>query len=97
MASYSSKLAVHETLAAGVADTVQITGGFNELEVFNHDAAALIYFRVDGTAAVAAANDTYVVAPGQGLVVPASVTYAGTLQASLISAGTPAYSVTGLA
>lgn len=106
MASYTAVISAHHTLVAATADTVTLSGEFNgqqitRAEVYNHDASAVIYCRADGTTAVAAADGTYSVGPGMARSIPVSQTLSATAGASteaitLISAGTPAYSVTAL-
>lgn len=92
MASYSVSLSKHATLVAATADSVTFTIHRSSVEVKNWDASAVIYFTVDGTTPVSAADNMYRVGPGEGLVVALA---ASAQVVKLISAGTPAYSVTG--
>lgn len=106
MASYTAVISSHHTLVAATVDTVTLSGEFSgqqitRVEVYNHDASAVIYCRADGTAAVSAADGTYSVGPGMARQIPASQVLGATADSSttaisLISAGTPAYSVTAL-
>lgn len=63
------------TLSTTVADTINFTNPWPKIEVTNHDAADLIYFRQDGTTAVAAADGCEVVLPGQKLVVKSQLNW----------------------
>jgi hypothetical protein len=96
MGSYEANLSVHESLAATVVDTVLFEGSVpvRAIMVQNRDAAATIYFRVDGVAPVVAAPDTHVLVPGQIRNVQPNMT--GPAQVQLISSATAAYSVIAL-
>lgn len=63
------------TLTGTTADTINLTNPWPKVEVTNHDATDLLYFRQDGTTAVAAADGCEVVLPGQKLVVKSQLSY----------------------
>jgi hypothetical protein len=92
VAKYVCVTSTHRTLAAATVDTVLFSGGAQAIQVTNRDAAALIYFRVDGVAPAVAADETYLAMPGQTVTV--RIGTAVPTQVQLISAGTPAYSAT---
>lgn len=95
MAAYQVARSKHATLTAATVDTVTFQERHPAVEVVNRAAEGDIYFTVDGTAPVSAANDTYFVGPGQAVLV--DLPHATDPDAvKLISAGTPAYSVTGV-
>lgn len=93
MATETSRFAVHNTLTAATVDIITLTENTSDtIEVFNHSATGDIYFTVDGTTPVVAANDTYRVKPGSGLVVTSIATPD---VVKLICATANEYSVTG--
>lgn len=95
MAAYQVARSKHATLTAATVDTVTFQERHPAVEVVNRATTGDIYFTVDGTTPVSAANDTYYVGPGQSIVV--DLPHASDPDAvKLISAGTPAYSVTGV-
>lgn len=94
MASYIVARSKHATLTAATVDTVTFSGEHPAVEVVNRATSGDIYFTVDGTTPVSAANDTYFVGPGQALTVSLPTSQPDAVK--LISAGTPAYSVTGV-
>lgn len=106
MASYTAVLSTHHTLTAATVDTVTLSGllqgmPITRVEIYNHDATAVIYCRADGTTTVSAADGTYSVGPGMARIIPVSYVLGATAGAAtevitLISAGTPAYSVTAV-
>jgi hypothetical protein len=68
----TAALAKHFTTTAGTADTVTLSVDYYAVEVKNRaTAGAGISFTVDGSAPTALADDTYVVLPGEALVVRA--------------------------
>lgn len=71
MAAQTAIRTQHATLSGTTADSVTLshTSG-SELTVTNHDATTTLYFRQDGTTAVAAADETYHVLPLQTKTVP---------------------------
>lgn len=93
MADYSVSRSKHATLAAATVDNITFTTVRASCEVKNRGTSGDIYFRVDGTAPVSAADNTFFVGPGESLEVPLS---AAAQVVKLISAGTPAYTVTGV-
>ena len=68
MANQSCAVAQHATLSGSTADLITFTGNGNTLCVTNRAASAPLYFRLDGTTAVGAADDTYVVPAGQSKI-----------------------------
>jgi len=74
---------------ASTADTVTLSGGGRKsAEIVNHG-TDVIYFRTDGTAAVEAADENEVVLGSERL----AIKLGDDGEVSLISAGTPTYSV----
>jgi hypothetical protein len=65
MAAQSAVTCQHATLSTTVADLVTFSGTGRSLAVTNRDASVTLYFRLDGTTAVSAADETYVVLPLQ--------------------------------
>lgn len=67
MAAKTPARSVHATLSTTVADSVTWTAGtgyqgpYNTVIIENRDASNVLYVRFDGTTAVAAADNTYVV------------------------------------
>jgi hypothetical protein len=94
MTNYApTKASTHQTLVAATPDQVTLPSGYPNVEVTNRDSTAVIYFTVDGTVPVSAADGTYVVMPLSALRINFPT---GATVVKLISAGTPAYSVTGV-
>lgn len=91
MATVTGSRAVTATLTADTADTVTLSGGKGKLaEIVNHGSGA-IYFRSDGTTAVAAADENEVVLANERLAyaLPSN----GELSIIGASGETPTYSV----
>lgn len=89
MAAVAGNRSAHATLAAATEDVVTLSGGPRKrAEIVNHGTDA-IYFRTDGTAAVAEADENEVVIGSERL----AITLGDSGEVSLISAGTPTYSV----
>ena len=89
MAAVAGIRSAHATLAASTADTVTLSGGSRKsAEIVNHGTDA-IYFRTDGTAAVEAADENEVVLGSERL----SIRLGDAGEVSVISGGTPTYSV----
>lgn len=89
MAAVSGIRAATATLVAATVDTVTLTGAIGKgAEIVNQGTDA-IYFRTDGVAPVSAAAENEVVVGGERLAIEMSST--GVV--SVISAGTPTYSV----
>ena len=89
MAAVAGIRAAHATLAASTEDVVTLSGGGSrKAEIVNHGSDA-IYFRTDGTAAVEEADENEVVLGGERL----SINLSPTGVVSVISGGTPTYSV----
>lgn len=80
-------LAKTATLVAATADTVTFTpAGPTPCEIVNLDTSAIIWFRVDGVATVA--GDDCIPIPAGG-----AFTLSGATTISIISSGTPQYTV----
>jgi hypothetical protein len=92
MATYNVIKAKHQTLVASTVDTVNLSGGFNYVEVSNWGSAR-IFFTIDGSTPTVGGDDSYPVGPGGSLPVP--VTTPATVAVKLISAGANDYSVVG--
>lgn len=92
MAAKSAIRSVSGTLVASTADTITLSGagGGAGVEVTHHGAAitAPLYVRLDGTAAAVAANENYVVAPGQTRIFSS-----GASTISVICSATAGYTV----
>lgn len=87
---------VHNTIGvADTAETVSIeSGSYDTVLVTNRSGAQPLYFRLDGTTAVKAADDTYVVPAVAGAAKAVGVDgSSGPVNVSIISAGTEDYSV----
>lgn len=93
MASHSVALSKHATLSAATVDTITLTVDYQAVEVKNRGTSGDIYFTTDSSAPTSAGDNTYFVGPGEGLVVRSGYNVD---TVKLISAGTPAYSVTGV-
>lgn len=92
MASYSAVRVKSQTLSAATVDTVTLSGAAGSVEVYNRSTSDTISFTTDGSTPTALGDDCYVAGAGQSVTVPAA-----TSATKLISAGTPAYTVTGIA
>jgi hypothetical protein len=86
---------VHGTLVAATVTTVTLDHDYNSVEVMNRSTTSDLYFRVDGTDPVVAGNDSYVVPSGEYLQVDIPG-WAKASEIRMISAGTPAFSLTGV-
>lgn len=75
MASESEEKSVTNTLSGTTADTITLTNPWRYIEVTNEDSTNYLYFRMDGTTAVAQANGCFVVAPSKSKVVKTQITY----------------------
>lgn len=93
MAAYSVKRAKHATLVAATEDSITFTNDepFRTVLIANRGTTDPIYFTIDGTAAVAGADETNVVSKETSKVVEGIPTK----KVRLISAGAVAYSVEG--
>jgi len=89
MAAVAGARAAHATLVADTADTVTMSEGPNKRGEIVNQGTDVIYFRTDGTTAVSAADENEVVLGGERL----SISLPGSGVVSVISAGTPTYSV----
>ena len=93
MASTGGVQANTSTLTAAAADTCTMTGQGTSFAITHHgDVANPIYVRIDGSAAVAAADENFVILSGGTLVLP-RVVGPNDLIISLISAGAATYTV----
>lgn len=91
MAAVAGVRSAHATLAADTADTVTLSGGARKrAEIVNHGDGA-IYFRSDGTTAVAEADETEVVLANERLAI--YLNDDGELSVIGASGVTPTYSV----
>ena len=95
MATDSAARSVTNTLTTTVADTITITQGWEAIAVTNHDATDVIYFRMDGTTAVAAANDTTPVLAATTVIRAASTNASGQIVVSIVGDG-GTYTVEGV-
>lgn len=68
MAAVTGVQAASATLSGTTADTVTLTGRGSKLIVTNHDVDTPLYFTLNGTTAVAQADENYAVAPGRELI-----------------------------
>lgn len=97
MAAYTvptGKRAVHDkTLVAGTPDSVTFADDCDQVEVLS-DGTAAVYFTVDGSTAVVSGNGCYKLPAGPVSAEKVDVPTAGGTVVSLVSAGTPTYSVT---
>lgn len=91
MTTHAVVRACHFTLVAATVDTVTFSQPGTAVKVTNRDSTQVLYFRTDGTAAVSAADDTYVVPAGIGNSVIAGVGPSGSV--SIISSAGGACSV----
>lgn len=85
----------HATLVATTVATMTFDEDFAEFEVTNVDGAAIVYFRFDGVAPVAAAAGTYVLPAAVGSIRVKPHT-SGVSVVKFISAGTPKVSARGI-
>lgn len=81
-----------KVLVASTADTVAFTDHANKVEIVS-DGTSAVYVTVDGTAATVAGSNTDVMPAGVPSVRTLNV-YTQPPSVSVISAGTPTYSVT---
>lgn len=95
MATDSAARSVTNTLTSTTADTVTITQTYPAIAVTNHDASDFVYFRQDGTTAVAAANECTVVLPGTTVIRAANPNSSGQIVVSIVGDG-GAYTIEGV-
>lgn len=70
MAAVAGVYSAHATLTTTTADTVTLSGDAHKAFcVVNRDSSVELFFRWDGTTAVAEADDTYIVLPLQSVTV----------------------------
>jgi len=84
MAAQTAKVSKTFTLSGATADTVAFSASGNSLAITNH-AGVNVSFRIDGTTAVADADETYLVLPGTTFV----------LNQGRFGAGSPLVSIVG--
>lgn len=82
------------TLTATVVESIDMGVDVGEVDVLNVDGADAIYVRVDGTDPAVGADDSYAIPAVAGAAITIPVRTDGNTEVRLISAGTPAYSVT---
>ena len=94
MAANTGVRSCHATLVAATADTFDLTAnGFDRIEIAN-SGTEVAYYRVDGTAATVAGDETRSLIGGERQTLP--VGHAGVFNIiSVISAGTPTIHVEG--
>jgi hypothetical protein len=85
----------HGQLTAGVVDTVTMNGTWESIQVVNRSGTAEIYFTVNGTAATVGGANCYVLPACLGVATPGRVNFTAPDTISLISTGTPTYSIIG--
>lgn len=95
MATDSNVRSVTNTLSGTTADTITLTQAWPAIEITNYDAAQPLYFRQDGTVAVADADGVGVILPSQSKVVRSAVNSAGQSVISLVGSGNK-YTVEGV-
>lgn len=96
MATDSALRSVTNTLSGTTADAITLTQLWPAVEITNHDASEKLYGRMDGTTAVAAADGTFCVLPGNTKVVRAIPTVnTSTIVTSLVGNGN-IYTVEGV-
>ncbi len=89
MAAVAGIRAAHATLVATTVDTITMSGGAGKrAELVNHG-TDVIYFRLDGTAPVVAADENEVLLGSERL----SISLPDSGEVQMISSGTPTYSV----
>lgn len=99
MAAYTEIKSKHATLVAATADSVTLTGQAQFVEIVHHgDDTDPIYFTTGAavSAPTAAADDTEVILAGERLRIELP-RQAEVRVVNLVSAGTPTYSVIGVA
>jgi hypothetical protein len=87
MATDSAVRSVTNTLTTTLADTVTITQAWPSVDITNHSSSAILYFRVDGSTAVAAADNNGVILSGQSKVVALPINSSGQGVVSVIGSG----------
>jgi hypothetical protein len=88
MAAHTCGVAQHATLSGTTADSITFTGSGSSLAIQNQHATNLLYFRLDGTTAVGAADDTYSVQAGQTLILSGS-RFGGSMSLSVVGNANP--------
>ena len=68
MATDSAVRSLTNTFSTTVADTITLLQPWNSVQITNQDGTNALYFRMDGTTAVAAADGCSVVPPGQSVI-----------------------------
>lgn len=99
MAANTGIRACHAALTGGgTADTFDlIADGFDWVEITHHgDVDEVVYFRTDGTAAVAAADENRLLLPHERLTLPCASGGAHPTISVVAATGSPTISVEGL-
>lgn len=91
MAAVTGTKACSATLTSTTADTVTLTGHGKRLYVSNRDATNHLFFRIDGTTAVAAEDENFAVSPDSTLVLEEGG-FGGAMSVSVVGDGN-AYTV----
>lgn len=87
MATDSAVRSVTNTLSGTTADTITLLQAWPAIEVTNHDATDLLYVRMDGTAAVAGADNTTIVLPASTKIIKSSINASGQTVVSVVGDG----------
>lgn len=95
MATDSASRSVTNTFTGTTADTITLTQGWAAVAVTNHDVADVVYFRWDGTTAVAAADNAIPVLPGVTVIRAVGPNSAGQIVVSIVGDG-GTYTVEGV-
>ena len=95
MAANTGVRSCHATLVADTEDTFDLTAnGFDRLEIAN-SGDTVAYYRLDGTAATVAGDETRSLLPGERQTIPAAGNGVLPNAVSVISSGTPTIHVEG--
>ena len=84
------------TVTAGAEQVITLDIPYATVELVHHgDASEPVWYRADGTAAVAAADENKVLLATERLTIPAAGD--GTVSISIVSAGAPTVTLEGVA
>lgn len=102
MAAYTCQSSVHKTAGVATVDSVVLSSYAPGIAIVHRDATDPFYVTTGATVAgttdpVAAANDTFVVMPGQTLTLPWPANATSQAVVKIICASAKAYSVQGVA
>lgn len=95
MASHSVTRAKTATLSGTTADTITLTQGWPAVAITNHDVSDVVYFRMDGTTAVAAADNATPVLAGSSVIRMATINASNQITVSIVGDG-GTYTVEGV-